>query len=401
MLIFPQQPEEVCMKKLFFAAMVLAAVGLSAQTVIKIASQSPLSGGQAGQGEQIKLGAQLAIEEAVPAFKKLGFDLQFVPYDDQGDPTTGVANANLIINDPDILGVVGHLNSGVVIPSSEVYNRTGLVVVSPVNTNPKVTDRNLPDVNRICGRDDIQGPAAADFAVDVLKAKKIFVLNTKTTYGAGIAAEFVKRLSSKGITVPGNANIGTEELANFVSVITQIQAYAPDLIYFGGEYQAIGPFTKQLRERGIKTPILSDDAIESGDYIKAAGAANSADTYYTTVAGPLDQFPKSKAFATNFQAKYSKVPEGYAVYSYDCANILIQAILAQIKAAGGKKPSIDAVTKAVRAIKYDGLTGPVAFDSKGDRTSSDYFILKYAGTENLADNKVFKKISVAAPKLAM
>ena len=388
------------MKKLFIAAMVLAAAGLSAQTTIKIASQSPLSGGQAGQGETIKLGAQLAIEEAVPAFKKLGFDLQFVPYDDQGDASTGVANANLIINDTDILGVIGHLNSGVMIPSSEVYARTGLVDVSPANTAAKVTDRNLTNVDRLCGRDDVQGPAGADFAVDVLKAKKIFVLNTKTTYGAGIAAEFVKELNKKGIQVPGNANIGTEELSNFVSIITQIQAYKPDLIYFGGEYQAIGPFTKQLRERGIKTPILSDDAAESSDYIKAAGAANSADTYYTTVAGPVDQFPKAKDFAVNYTKEFGKAPEAYAVYSYDSANLLIQAIVNAINANGGKKPSLDAVAKAVRSIQFNGVTGPVQFDSKGDRTSSDYFILKYAGTENLADNKVFKKISVAPPKAA-
>lgn len=390
------------MKKLIIAALVLvAAAGLNAQQVIKIASQSPLSGGQAGQGEQIKLGVQLAYDEAKPKFKALGFDLQFVPYDDQGTPDTGVANANRIINDPDILGVVGHLNSGVVIPSSEVYNRTGLVVVSPVNTNPKVTDRLLPNVDRICGRDDIQGPAAADFAVQALKAKKIFVLNSKTTYGAGIAQAFVGELTKLGITVPGNANIGTEELSNFVSLITQIQAYNPDLIYFGGEYQAIGPFTKQLRERGIKTPILSDDAIESNDYIKTAGAANSASTYYTTVAGPVSEFPKAAAFAAKFKTTFSKEAEGYAVYSYDCANILLQAILDQIKAAGGKKPALEAVAKAVRTIKFDGLTGSVAFDTKGDRTTAEYYIMKYAGTQDLADNKVFKKITVAAPAAPM
>jgi branched-chain amino acid transport system substrate-binding protein len=386
------------MKKLLTIALVLSvSAGLNAE-VIKIASQSPLSGGQAGQGEQIKLGAQLAIEEAAAKFKALGFELQFAPYDDQGVPDTGVANANRIINDPEILGVVGHLNSGVVIPSSEVYNRTGLVVVSPVNTNPKVTDRKLPNVDRICGRDDIQGPAAADFAVNELKAKKFFVLNTKTTYGSGIAQAFVDRLKGLGITVPGNANIGTEEKSNFISLITQIQAYKPDLIYFGGEYEAIGPFTKQLRERGIKTPILSDDAIESNDYIKTAGAANSAMTYYTTVAGPVSAFPKAKEFANKFKAKFGKDSEGYAVYSYDCANILINAILAEIKAAGGKKPTNEAVAKAVRAIKFEGLTGGVSFDNKGDRATADYYILQYSGTESLADNKLFKKITVAAPQ---
>jgi branched-chain amino acid transport system substrate-binding protein len=386
------------MKKLITVALVLvAAVGLNAQ-VIKIASQSPLSGGQAEQGEYIKNAAQLAVKEAVAKFKALGFDLQFVAYDDQGVPDTGVANANRIINDPDILGVIGHLNSGVMIPSSEVYNRTGLVVVSPANTNPKVTDRLLPNVDRICGRDDIQGPAAADFAVQELKAKKIFVVNSKTPYGAGIAAEFVKEATKLGVAIPGNANIGTEEKSNFISLITQIQAYNPDLIYFGGEYDIATPFTKQLRERGVKAPFLGGDAIVANDYIKGVGAANSKLTYYTDVAGPTSIYPD---FVKKYQAEFGKEVGGYAVYSYDSTNLLLAAIQSAIKDAGGKKPTLEAVAKAVRTISYTGLTGPIAFDDKGDRTTASYFIMQYGGTDDVSGNKLFKKLVVAPPKTAM
>ena len=178
------------MKRMILTALVLvAAMGLNAQ-VIKIATQSPLSGGQSAFGEQLKLGAQYAVEEAQANFKKLGFDLQLTPYDDQANPDTGVSNANRIINDPDIVGVVGHFNSGVAIPSSEVYKTVNLVMVSPANTNPRVTDRLLANVNRICGRDDVQGPAGAAFAVNELKAKKIFVLNDKSAYGQGLAQAF-------------------------------------------------------------------------------------------------------------------------------------------------------------------------------------------------------------------
>jgi len=383
------------MKKLFTAALILAvAAGLNAQTVIKIASQSPLSGAQAEQGEYIKNGAQLAIEEAVPQFKALGFDLQFVPYDDQAVPDTGVANANRIINDKDILGVVGHLNSGVMIPSSEVYNQTGLVVVSPANTNPKVTDRLLADVNRICGRDDIQGPAGADFAIQVLKAKKLFVINSKTAYGAGIAAEFVKEAAKLGVAVPGNANVGTEEKSDFTSLILQIQAYKPDLIYFGGELDQVPLFTKQLRDRGINTPLLGGDAINADDYIKTVGAKNSTMTYYTDVGGPSTLYPD---FGKKYKAKFNHDAGGYAVYAYDSANVVITGILSSIKAAGGKKPGLVDVAKAVRTIKFKGLTGDIAFDSKGDRTQAHYYIMQYGGTEKSADNKVFQTLTVAAP----
>jgi len=367
------------------------------QPVIKIATQSPLSGGQTAFGEQLKLGAQIAVEQAAEKFQKLGYKLEVVAYDDQANPDTGVANANIIINDPDIFGVVGHFNSGVIIPSSEVYDRVGLVVVSPANTNPRVTDRKLPTVNRVCGRDDVQGPAGAEFAVNELKAKKIFVLNDKSAYGQGLAQAFKDAAVTLGANIPDSAFVGTEERSNFIPIITQIKAFAPDLIYFGGTYDQIAPFTKQLRERGIQAPVMGGDGLESGDYIKLAGPENTGNTYYTTVAGPVSQFPKAADLAAAFKTEFSKDIEGFGVYSYDCANVIIAALEKTIADAGGKKPTREAVAKAVREIKTEGLTGAIEFDAKGDKVKADYFILKYAGTENLADNKVIKSISVAAP----
>src|SRR3990172_3206722 len=131
---------------------------------IKIATQSPLSGGQAALGEGIKLGAQLAIEQKKGPIEKLGFKVELVPYDDQAKPDVGVANAANIIADKDILLVVGHLNSGVAIPSSEKYKEVQLAMISPANTNPVVTDRNYLNVSRVCGRDDVQGVVGAEFA---------------------------------------------------------------------------------------------------------------------------------------------------------------------------------------------------------------------------------------------
>ena len=119
------------------------ALGSDAQTkgTIKIATQGPLSGGQAALGEGLKLGTQLAIEQKKGPIEKLGFKVELVPYDDQAKPDVGVANAANIIADKDILLVVGHLNSGVAIPSSEVYKEASLAMISPANTNEKITDR--------------------------------------------------------------------------------------------------------------------------------------------------------------------------------------------------------------------------------------------------------------------
>src|SRR5512136_3286556 len=131
---------------------------------IKIATQSPLSGGQANNGEGIKNGALLAVEQLSGPLKDMGFTVELVPFDDQAKPEVGVANAKNIASDPDILAVVGHYNSGVQIPSSEEYHNAGMPNVSPANTNPKVTTRGYLEVNRIVGRDDTQGAVGAQFA---------------------------------------------------------------------------------------------------------------------------------------------------------------------------------------------------------------------------------------------
>src|SRR5437588_676293 len=145
--------------------------GQGGKGTIKIATQSPLSGGQAALGEGIKLGAQLAVEKFKGALEKQGFKVELVPFDDQAKPDVGVANAKNIIADKDILAVIGHLNSGVAIPSSEVYKEVNLGMISPANTNPTVTDRGYGNVNRVCGRDDVQGVVGSEFAHTTLKAK--------------------------------------------------------------------------------------------------------------------------------------------------------------------------------------------------------------------------------------
>src|SRR5438552_9421105 len=143
---------------------------------IKIATQSPLSGGQAALGEGVKLGAQLALERFKGPLEKMGFAVELVPFDDQAKPDVGVANAKNLIADPNVLAVIGHLNSGVAIPASEVYKDASLAMISPANTNPTVTDRGYPNVFRVCGRDDVQGAVGAEFAKS-LGVKTAYVIH--------------------------------------------------------------------------------------------------------------------------------------------------------------------------------------------------------------------------------
>ncbi len=368
-----------------------------AKGTIKIASQSPLSGGQAALGEGIKLGTQLAVEQLKGPIEKLGFKVEFVPYDDQAKPDVGVANAKNILADKDILAVVGHLNSGVAIPSSEVYKDDKLAMISPANTNPKITDRNLLSVSRVCGRDDVQGAVGAEFAKS-LKVKSAYVIHDKTQYGQGVAEFFRDDSKKLGIEVVGFE--GTEEKANFDPIITPIKAKNPSLIYFGGIYDQAAPFFRSTREKGVKSIFLGPDGMDSSDLTKIAGKA-AVGMYYTTTAGPVALYPKAKKFADDFREKFGKSPEPYAAESFDSAAIALKAIEAAIKGAGGKAPSREAVAVAVRKTKHEGITGSIEFDEKGDRKKAGYFVLQVY-SENPAqwgDNKLVKRLDIAPPPL--
>jgi len=361
---------------------------------IKIATQSPLSGGQAALGEGIKLGAQLAVEKFKGNLEKMGYKFDLVPFDDQAKPDVGVANAKNIIADKEIMAVVGHLNSGVAIPSSEVYKEVGVVMISPANTNPVVTDRGYPNVNRVCGRDDVQGVVGAEFAHGTLKVKSVYIIHDKTQYGQSIAEFFKADSEKKGVKVLGFE--GTEEKSNFDPIITPIKAKNPDVIYFGGIYDQAAPFFKQAREKGVKSKFLGPDGMDSSDLTKIAGKA-VVGMHYTSAAGPASALPKAKAFVDDFKKKFGKNPEPYAAEAYDAAHI---ALLGIEQAAKGGKLSREDVSAAVRKVKLSGITGDIGFDAKGDRQKAAYFVLLVASDDpqKWGDNKIVKQLTIAAPE---
>ncbi len=375
----------------------VAALAGEAKGTIKIATQSPLSGDQAALGEGIKLGTQLSIEQHKGPVEKLGFKVELVPFDDQAKPDVGVANAKNIITDKDILLVVGHLNSGVAIPSSEVYKDVKMTMISPANTNPLVTDRNYANVSRVCGRDDVQGVVGAEFAKS-LKVKSAYVVHDKTTYGQGVAEFFRDHAKKIGIEVVGFE--GTEEKANFDPIITPIKAKNPDLIYFGGLYPQAGPMFKQAREKGVKSKFLGPDGMDSSDLVRIGGKT-VVGMHYTTVAGPVSVYPKAKKFAADYKEKFKKDPEPFAAQAYDSAAIGLKAIEAAIKAGGGKMPSREAVSSEVRKLKYSGLTGNIEFDGKGDPKKALYFVIQVVSEDpgKWSDNKEVKRLEIAAPAL--
>ena len=390
----------------FFSLMVAAGLGLAvcgsaeAAGTIKIATQSPLSGDQSVVGVDIKRGAELALEQLGAPLAAMGFSVELAPFDDQANPDTGVANAKRIVADPAILAVVGHYNSGVQIPSSEVYHTSGLANVSPANTNPTVTTRGYMEVNRIVGRDDVQGVVGADFALSK-GVKSVFVVHDKTAYGQGIAEFFKQKAEKNGMKVLGFE--GTEEKANFDALLSPVVAGNPDMVYFGGMAFQAAVLFKQARERGYEGMFMSDDGFDSSDASKIGGGTliSGGGTFYSTVSGPASVYPGTKKFIEDFKAKYNADPQPFAAQGFDSMAISLKAIENAAKAHNNAVPSRQAVAKAIRELKdYKGITGNFTFNEIGDPEKAQYFVIqvKSADADKWSMNEVVQTLEIAPPK---
>jgi branched-chain amino acid transport system substrate-binding protein len=366
---------------------------------IKIATQSPLSGPQAALGVGIRNGAELGLEQLGKTLTDMGFTVELKPFDDQAKPEVGSANAKNIISDNDILCLVGHLNSGVALASLPDYQSASLVMVSPANTNPKITESGYPNAFRIVGRDDVQGAVGEEFARTELKITSVYIIHDKTDYGQGVAEFFRQNAEKNGIKVLGFE--GTEEKSVFDSILTPIQAANPDLIYFGGIYDQAAPLFKQARDRGIKAAFLGPDGLDSPVLLEVAGDAVKG-MYYTSVAAPVSQFPDAAKFAEDYQAKYNEAAPPFSAQAYDAMGICIQAIANAAKAANGK-PTRAQVLDAMKSLgAYKGITGAYEFNSKGDPVKGTYFVLQVsteagAPADVWNKNAVVKRLEIAAP----
>lgn len=343
---------------------------------ILIATQSPLSGSQSAIGEAIMSGAGYALKLRQSEFKDLGFDLQLFPQDDQADAKIGVTNAEMLVSNPDVLGVVGHFNTGVAIPASVKYEDGKLVMVSPGNTGVKLTEEGKKTVHRICARDDSQGPKAATYAKKQLNVKNAFVIHDKTAYGQGLADQVKAQFEKDGVQVLGYEGITAGE-KDYSAVINQLMAKNPDMIFFGGIYPEGGIIIKQAREKGYKGTFMGGDGIDSPDMIKIAGPAAEG-VYFTSIAGDVTQTEEGKKWAEEYKKTMNKPVGTFSVYGYDSMNVILNGLSEAIKANGGKKPTREQVLEAVHKTKdFQGQFTKVTFDDKGDNEFADVFIYKY------------------------
>jgi branched-chain amino acid transport system substrate-binding protein len=343
--------------------MSVALTGTSAAQ-IKFGVAGPLTGSNAAFGAQLKNGFEQAIEDINAAGGIQGQKITIAVGDDVGDPKQGVSIANKFSAEG-VKFVVGHFNSGVTMPASEVYQENGILSITPASTNPRVTERGMWNVFRTCGRDDQQGAVAAAYILKHMKGKKVAIVHDKTTYGQGLADETRKAMNKGGMkeVLYEGINIGDKD---FAALVSKIKASGADMVYWGGLHTEGGLLVRQMRDQGVKAVLFGADGITSDEFA-AIGGPGVEGTLMTFAPDPRKR-PEAKAVIEKFRAKKFE-PEAYTLYSYAAVQVMKQAADAA-KSLDPKK--VAAQIKSGQ--KFQTVIGELSFDKKGDITRPDYVV---------------------------
>ena len=335
-------------------------LGAKKPGVVKIGCVGPITGDQASLGLDQLHALRIAVDEANAKGEIIpGYRLEIVSLDDQHNPSQAVAMAKRLAADPDVLAVVGHVNSSCSLSAAPIYQNARMAQISPSSSNPEISRKGFDTFFRTCATDDIQAPQAAYFAFERLKAKKVFVIDDKTTYGKGIADEFEKEIRRLGSGVLGHEGI-TQGEKDFAPLLTKIKGLSPDLIFFGGMYPEGALLVRQAKSLGLSSQWLGGDGIYVNSFIDLA-KEDAEGVYCTFIGADVSSMESAKHYLETYTARFGRQRGPYSAYAYDAANIIIEAI----RKAGKKDRS--AVLAQVRATKdFPGVVGLTSFDQKGD-----------------------------------
>jgi len=339
----------------------IAAAG-AANAQVKFGVQGPITGPNAAFGAQLKNGAEQAVADINAAGGIMGQKLSVQFGDDVSDPKQGVSVANKFAADG-VKFVVGAFNSGVTMPSSEVYQENGILEITPASTNPQVTERKMWNIFRTCGRDDQQGAVAGAYILKHFKGKKVAVVHDKTTYGKGLADETIKAMGKGGMkpVLYEGINVGEKDYSALVSKIKQSGA---DLVYWGGLHTEGGLIVRQMRDQGVKAPLMGGDGITTDEFAQVGGPG--VEGTLMTYGPDARNNPAAKDIVAKFRAAKFE-PEAYTLYSYAAVQIMAQAATAA-KSVDPKKVA----EKMHSGMKFKTALGDISYDKKGDRTNLDY-----------------------------
>ena len=340
---------------------------------LKIGFFGALTGDAANLGINIKNGAELAVNEYNA--KNADCKVTLVSFDSQGDPSIAPGLAQKAVTDKKLVGIVGPAFSGESKAAGPIFAQAGLNTITASATNPALSENGWKTFHRILGNDATQGPAAAKYIKDVLKAGKVFVSDDTSEYGKGLADIVKKDLGSAVVATDQTAADGKQD--DFSPTVTKAKASGATVFFYGGYYSNASKLVKQLKDGGFTGQFVAADGVKDDGFIKGAGAAAEG-AIVTCPCLPPDQAPE---FAAAYKKAFNSDPATYSAEAYDAANVFLAAI------KDGKTSSADMMS-FISSYTAKGVTKNVKFDAKGEPAEVSVWAYKVTGGKIVPDQEI-------------
>lgn len=367
---------------------------------IKIFSHVPLTGDQAQFGNDILRGTQLAIQRLSGPLNEHQIQVELVSYDDQGNASVALTNAQSIITEPEILCGVGHYGSDITIATSDIYHQGGLPFVAPAATAPLLTDRNYLEANRIIGRADGQGTVAGQFA-QAQRYTSAYIITQQAPTSLRNAEAFRTQAGGLGIQWLGSVIIETTP-DSLNTTISKIASANPAVVYISSSADRAMPYMLGLRAAGYTGAFLGTEGLDNPPLISQAGPSllEGGGLYYTISSPPAAYHPDTEQFISDYTDKYGSPPLSFAARAYDATGICLRGIERAIEAKGGGLPTRNEVARAIRRLNnYEGLTGEYDFNREGDPDPVPYYVYQVTTVDltNWDQNPIIAAYEIPPP----
>lgn len=367
-------------RTLFISTLALTLIGSSTNPtraqaqdlpILTVAFMGPLSGPLSGMGGEIRATSALSLVSARLKFRKLGFDLRFKTLDDMGSPEVGANLARALVQDKNIIALVGPGLSGVALPVTEILAKSNVAVLTATSLS-SITSRGLNNTFRVIASDVSSARAASEYLSQSLNVRSVLVVDDGATYGLGMSKVISGQLETRAIGVSGRLSLGTSSVD---AVLEALKTQKPDAVYFAGSFDKAATLVKRMRSERLDTLFFGGELLSFPGFLSAAGGA-AAGVLYTSPTAPAAGYPAAAGFLARYRKLQKQDASGVGILGHDATGALLEALRSAIAKNGGKTPTRLEVLQAVSRVKYPGFSGSVEFDDTGERRSSTVFVLR-------------------------
>lgn len=343
--------------------MTVFALTSSPRAQMSIAVVGPMTGQYASFGEQMRRGAEMAVADINAQGGVLGQRLELEVGNDACDPERAVAVAEQMAKSR-VIFVAGHFCSGSSIPASNTYRKEDILQISPASTNPKLTERGLDNVFRVCGRDDQQGIVAGSYIAHHFGDQAIAILHDKTPYGKGLADQTRAQLQARGIREVLYTAYSVRN-QDYSDLVKKMKAAGIGLVYIGGYHTEAALIARLIRQHELDAVLMSGDALVTDEYWAITGKAGEG-TLMTFTPDPAKN-PAAQSVVARFRARGFE-PGGYTLYTYGAVQAFAQA------AARARSTKLSKLIRTLKRAEFDTVLGQMGFDDQGDVTAPGYAV---------------------------